>query len=615
MPDHYESYAYEHGEHSLTAPRLAVEQIVGMFRDREKAMGPVHRQMRRVREAANGDVIVPLNELDRYAKADVANLMLQGLDQMRMRVASVMPSIWFPPISEGERSKKIARDRKAAIQTMWDDARMEMKLRRRGGHLLGYSSSAVMIRPDMGKMRPTWKVINPLDLFPCEKDDPDDPVPDNTIRAFSMPYSKLLHRYPQAMSLRVSDPRAGDQRITVIEYQDEYEVTQIALGADGDGPHMVGSARAVRLEWAPNRAGCPLVVFAERITLDKARGAFDDMLGMFYSRARLQALNHIAIEKGIFPNEWLVARPGEEPDIIQEADGRTGVVGIVKGGDIRTETLNPGYKTDTAIDRIERQERTSGGVPPEFGGESTSNIRTGRRGDAVLSATVDQRVQEAQSIFAHSLLAENHIAIRTELGYWGNAPKSFYFSGRAKKVDYVPNKLWEYGDAVKHFVSYAMPGTDINSLSVALGQKIGIGLMSKETARESDPLITDPDLEHDRIVAESIEAALLASIQAQANDPNGPYQPDDLAHLARLVLVDNKSLYEAIELTQKRAQERQATPAPEGAPETMPGLAMPGMGAEQPVAPSVPPPSADISNFAALMGQLRRPAAAAEAMV
>ena len=48
------------------------------------------------------------------------------------------------------------------------------------------------------------------------------------------------------------------------------------------------------------------------------------------------------------------------------------------------------------------------------------------------------------------------------------------------------------------------------------------------------------------------------------------------------------SLAEAIEAAQKRAQERQATPAPQGAPETMPGLAMPGMGAEQPVAPQGP---------------------------
>jgi hypothetical protein len=92
-------------------------------------------------------------------------------------------------------------------------------------------------------------------------------------------------------------------------------------------------------------------------------------------------------------------------------------------------------------------------------------------------------------------------------------------------------------------------------------------------------------LEKDRIVAEGIEAALLSSIQAQAADPNGPYQPDDLAYIASQVQSNKMSLSQAIMAAQKRAQERQATPAPAGAPETMPGLAPPGMGAEQPMGP------------------------------
>ena len=49
-----------------------------------------------------------------------------------------------------------------------------------------------------------------------------------------------------------------------------------------------------------------------------------------------------------------------------------------------------------------------------------------------------------------------------------------------------------------------------------------------------------------------------------------------------MVATDKMSLAEAIEAAQKRAQERQAAQAPQGAPETMPGLSMPGMGMEQP---------------------------------
>lgn len=592
---------YESKMGELSSPRLSEARIVAMWKERQEALGPVHAQMRRFREAVNGDVIVPLNELDRHAKVDVANLMVQGLDQMSMRIASVMPSVSFTPERESESAKKRARTKKAAVLTMWDDNFMDRKLSRRARHLIGYSQSAVMIRPDMHHLRPKWTVINPLDLYLPPTEDPDDPTPHNSIVARTFTYAKLMHRYPQVAFLRRRTV-SPESKVMVLEYQDEYEVTQIAVGDDGEDVRF-GTMPAVRLEWVPNRANCPLVVSVERMAIDRARGMFDDMIGMFYSRARLAALNHIAIEQGIYPNEWVVSRPGETATVVQQADGRRGVIGIIEGGDLRTENLNPGYKTDTAIDRIERQERTAGGVPPEFGGESTTNIRTGRRGDSVMSATVDFRVQDAQNTLALSLRAENEIAIKTELAYWGSAPKSFYFPGKTKRGDYTPKELW---DTPRHNVWYTMPGADINALSVGLGQKVGIGIMSKETARESDPLIADPDLEHDRIIAEGLEAALLSSVQSQAADPQGPYQPDDLAFLTEQVLMKGKTLFEAIQLTQERAQERQATPVEPGVPEAMPGLSPPGMGMEQ---PTVAPPPEGVANLASLMRGLRAGAA------
>ena len=97
------------------------------------------------------------------------------------------------------------------------------------------------------------------------------------------------------------------------------------------------------------------------------------------------------------------------------------------------------------MDRLERQERLEGAIPAEFGGESASNIRTGRRGESVLSATVDYRVQEAQTTFEQSLLAEDKIAVAIEKAYWGNEKKSFFIPGRSTQGQdsYTPNKLWE----------------------------------------------------------------------------------------------------------------------------------------------------------------------------
>lgn len=565
---------------------ITADEIVNLYKIRRDAQGPLMRQMKQIQDLVNGDVIVPLNELDSNAKSNVANLVSIGLEQMSMRIASTMPVPYFPPLREGqERAKELARNRKKAMLSIWDANRMSAKMRRRSRHMLAYSSAPVIIKPDFKNSVPKWHVRNPLDTYPSPMEDPDDPVPDNVIFSYAKTYKWVLDNYGFRVPGLPFGPAVYDEKITMLEYVCENEIVVVLTASDAIGSKIKGMP-TIELDRIPNRTGRPLVVIPQRISLDKPRGQFDGSLGMYYTRSRLQALTEIAIERGIFPDEYLVARPGENPQVIQVADGKLGMLGIVKGGDITQLQTNPGYKTDVALDRLERQERLEGAIPAEFGGESGSNIRTGRRGENVLSATIDFRVQEAQAIFEQSIMEEDKIAIAIEKTYWGNTPKSFYLSGRkGGRVDYTPSKLWEND---YHNVSYSASGSDVNSLIVGLGQRLGAGLMSKESAREADPLVADAELERDRITAEAMESALLTSIQQQASDPNGPYQPADLAYLTKLVLVENVPIYDAVERTQKRAQERQATPAappamPGGmSPEAMPGLAMPGMGAEQP---------------------------------
>lgn len=563
---------------------ITADEIVNLYKSRREAQGPIMRQMQEVKELVNGDIILPLNELDKNAKSSVANLVSVGLDQMSMRIASTMPVPYFPPLREGqERAKEMARQRKKAMLSIWDANRMSAKMRRRSRMLLAYSSSPVIIKPDFRTNTPKWHLRNPLDTFASPMEDPDDPVPANVIFSYSKTYKWVMDTYGHLLP---GIPLAAwDEKITMLEYVCDNELVVLVTGADNEGSKLK-SLPPIILERIPNRTGRPLAVIPQRINLDKPRGQFDGSIGMYYTRARLQALTEIAIERGIFPDEYLVARPNENPQVIQVADGKMGLLGIVKGGDIQQLQTNPGYKTDLAIDRLERQERLEGAIPAEFGGESGTNIRTGRRGENILSATIDFRVQEAQSIFEQSILEEDKIAIAIEKTYWGNQPKSFYMGTRTGgKTEYTPNKLWE---SDYHNVAYSASGSDVNSLIVALGQRLGAGLISKESAREADPLVSDPELERDRIVAETMESALLSSIQSQAADPNGPYQPDDLAYLTKLVLVENVPIYDAVARTQRRAQERQATPAPQPempgqmVPEAMPGLAQPRMGAEQP---------------------------------
>ena len=561
----------------------SLEAIAAILAERQAKQGPVIESMRQLRDAYNGDLVIPLPELDRKEKSAVANLITTGLDQTAMRIASTMPSVYYPALEEGNNaSEKRARTRKRATMAWWEANKMPLKMRRRARWLIGYASSPVIIRPDTKWGAARWDIRDPLNTFPSVGEDPDQITPSDCIFTYSRSRAWLQERYPEALAnLKSVNPKPTDI-IGIVEYTDAEVTVLMATSSAKQNPweSMVRGAPHVELERVQNRTGLCLAVVPGRITLDRPMGQFDSLVGMYNLQSKLMALEVIAVERGIFPDTYLVSRPGETARFVAGPfDGRTGQVNVVSGGDIREMAANPGFATNGMMDRIERAQRIGSGTPAEFGGESTSNVRTGKRGDAILSAVVDFPIQEAQEIFAASLQEENKRAIAIAKTYFGNERKSFYVSSRGAKghVDYVPNKDFEDDNNV---VTYSHSGADANSLVVGLGQRIGIGIMSKQTAQEIDPFISDPEAEKDRVISESLEAALLQSIQTQA--AQGAIPPSDVASIVALVGADKMDLAAAVTKVHEQAQARQATPAPTGAPETMPGLGAPGMGAEQP---------------------------------
>lgn len=590
------------------------EQILTLYRQRKTAKGPLLAKMEEVRRHYNGDVVVPLPELDRSERPAVANLLAQGLDQSAMRMASVMPDVIYPADRPGfKSSEETARIKRNATLAWWYHNRMRTKQRRRCRHLLGYSTSPVIIRPDMKREMPLWHVRNPLTTFEAPALDPDDIAPPDCIFSFVRSKAWLQSQYPnETMFLYGMKDAEPDDVFDILEYVDDREHTLVAVGKERD-PYDDGRDAyhdCMPLMSLENRAGVCPVVIPGRITLDRLQGQFDGILGMYQMQARLMALSVIATEKGIFPERYLVSRQGELASFVTGPfDGRTGKVSIVKGGDIKDVQLNPGFMTNPTQDRLERAERLTGGIPQEFGGESTSNVRTGRRGDAVLSAVVDFPVQEGQEALAAALEEENRRAIAIDKAYF-NKPKSFYVNlGKVKgKVDYTPGVHFANDTS---FVSYAHGGSDINNLIIGIGQRMGIGSMSIRTGQEIDPFIDDPELEHDRIISEALERALLTSIEQQAIA--GGIVPTDLARIMELVRTNKKDLAAAVEQAQREAQERQAAsgapgtpagPVDPNSPEAQIGLEGGPEGAAQ---PSIEGPTPSTANLSQLLSSLRRP--------
>ncbi len=201
---------------------------------------------------------------------------------------------------------------------------------------------------------------------------------------------------------------------------------------------------------------------------------------------------------------------------------------------------------------------------------------------------------------------ENRLAIAIDREYFPTA-KSIFLSSSMGTIEYEADQLWEKGSDIQ-WVKYAHAGVDAAGLPVEIGQRVGMGIMSKRTAMETDPLIPDPQLEFDRMNTETLRMGLQASLAQLAQDPNmAPI-------LAEIVSRQNNSeteIEDAILEVHRIMQQQQAAQAqqqaqmqaaqPPGA-EAQPGMAAGAAGA--PAAISPPPPSAQA--LTALLSGLHR---------
>ena len=609
---------------------INAEDIARLYRIRVMDRGDYLKRMGEISRHYNNEVTVPLPELDANEKPAVANLLAQGIDQFSLRVASVMPDIDYPPLRGSIKdSVEKARQRRLATMGWMDMNSMNMKLRRRARYQVAYASSPVSIspvslNPNDKREIPFWRIRNPLHTFPSDVVDPDNMEPDNCIFEDARTLRWIKQNYPESASVLFTGKANDSTLFTVLEYVDAEETVLVAMGAKRESKNfMAGEIQPgvdqIVLARVPNRAGiCPVVV-PTRIGLDRVMSKFEAMMGMFHRQAKLDALNTISVQRNVFPDEWLIPHPnatGQEPRIVQNADGKMGVRGIVKNGQIIAMNPQPGSHSESTLDRLERSARLSAGIPSEWGGESGSNIRTARRGDSVMSAAVDPEIQETQEIFAASMEAEMRRAIAIQKAYYGNKPTLFVLgmdNNVGKYPDYTPNETFET-DMLK--VTYPLPGSDANQMTVMIGQKVGVGEMSIESAMELDPLIKDPETEIARIHVEGIRKALLTGLEQQA--VQGQLDPATIAKIAKKISDGKTTLEEAVmavhedvqkkQADQQNAQQQQMQPGmeaqpQEAQPEDQPGLAaaMAGQSPDQGMA-SVAQPPAGVSNLKDLLG-------------
>lgn len=617
-----------------------VNQIMAWLAQRKSERGLAFEMMRIISQTYAGHDVIPLREQDRNEPLSAANFLVQGIDQHAWRISRTRAEITYPSTNPGRtRADDLARLKRRVSYGWWDANDMGTIDEKRARHLIAYTRAPVMLRPDMNPKNRTynsvrWDVRSPLETFSSIPDDSLDIDPDDCIFAYTRSFSWLTQHYPDK-AREISTSRADgdklrkDDPVDIVEYVDD-KVRVLVCSGRGQSAGMVQEAEygvngaviynlgqqqgpnhwAVELTRVANRAGVCPVVIPVRVSLDEAKGQFDDALGIFQLLARVQALNVNAIAKGIYPDTWLVHAPNKTGRIVKMADGLLGKIGEVADGDLKTFVEQPNPQVMGMLNYLERAIRQNALMPAEFQGESPTNVRTDKRGLTVEGATVDYIIAAHQTALERSKRAEIHVAQAIDLAYFRTKKKSIYVDwggpGIKGRADYRPVDLWTDDRTV--VVSYNYLGMDANAATVRQGQLLGMKALSIQTIMEQSPdVIADPEMERGRVAADQTDAI----IWGQLAQPGAITIPD-AAELKRLVR-GGMEVEDAIAQIQAAAQARQASSGPAGTPEgpvapgspaAQPGIAPPGAGQEQPTVNA--PVSASLDNFRGSLQELAK---------
>lgn len=574
------------------------------------------RDMQRVRDRVNADYVIPLYDV--AGQPLVASLAPQivadAIDQGAQRASGTHPSIYVPAKNAVDLNMKRAAKRRDTLYATWTDNRMGLMLHRAYRHLYGYGNTAFVATPDVQNGRVGIELRDPLTAYPEPRSPEDMTLPENGAFVYGRSPDYMAACYPvdaNGDDLRgywISAAAAGSL-IDVLEWYDEDQIAVGVLGSNRDrnrttsSPLVTGGRLLVQVA---NRSGVCPIVCPQAVTLDRIAAAVSRVVPITDLLDKFMALESIAAEKNVFPDRYAVGTENKMPQIVTGPwkDGRTGEMNLLldvsKVGELSSA---PGEGAFRMLGLLERNARGSGGAPALFGGELTGSLRSGQTVNALGAFAVDPRVAESQEVMSAWLSVLNVAILETYKGWYGARQFSMW-SGRpadSTKTEFTPNDDF---DDTANVVAYAFPGADVSSITVALGQAVGAKLLSLQTARVKHPFVDQPEFEDRRVQIEALDEALLTSMQTQA--AQGALPAIDLANIEEFI-AKGDTLSQAVIKAQKLAQERQAKaaqpPPPDAGmaapPETMPGMANPGAGAEaQPEA--IPAPGQAVQNIRAL---------------
>jgi hypothetical protein len=576
------------------------DDVVWIMEMRRAQDAPLLQQMLEVQRRYNGDIAIPLPDMDTnpVLPALTPSLMAGTIDAYAIRAASVRPRVECPPIEpmkdRGTKSIEYARIRQKTIYATWHKNRLPLGLRRMYRHISGYATAVLVVVPDYMNGYPAIEVRNPLGAYPEPRAAEDMAPVANCGFVYERSAEHLRAKYPEARRENggvIGQPGTDPELWDVIEWLDADQTIIGILGPRDMGSQSYQDSRKLGVapsqmlrQWTNLSGRCPVVTMP-RITLDRVASQVAHQLGNIDLQAKMLALAIVAEERAIFPDRFVIGKDGQAPRIIsnggQWQDGRTGATNLLEGVQVVNQLDSaPPPSTGQTMDRLERNYHVSVGDNPTFGGETYGSLRTGRGIDSMIGAQVDPRVQEMQEIVEYGMSHANELVLQTWKSCFGHK-KHVLFSGWGGVTDTFELDPMRHIENTDNVVAYSVAGADVQSTTIILGQLLGTKTISQRTFRDRHPYVEDAEAEEMQLDVEDLKAAAFAAIQQQVASGQMPKMAITWLYEE---MKTGKNIFEAQSAVDAKMQALQAQQAPPpeppgpgepamaGAPGAMPGL-------------------------------------------
>lgn len=502
--------------------------IEKLYMDRRARYAERDKRMQRVRDALKGDMTANLKRLGaRGNEPAVGNLILSTVRTISQRVGK-MPRLYATSSLDSPTAKKRAEKHEAALAQRLQAMHFWNLLPQAAYWLASSGFLPVMLTHDKDLGHSRIRLRDPLTCYPSTVW-PHEPGVKDCLFVYRMSPSEIMALFP-------------DSPID-LEYNGQCTIAEYVCD---EGTYIyITEPQVLLLSFLPNENEMANVWVARDLTPDfDFYGQFDQVVPIMEAEARITALMEAYAEQQVTAETWVIGEITSNEGNVAHGLGAVNTLEPAPSASVQKLTNNMSPQVFQQLSFYERQQRLTGSIPAQLGGEPEVSYATGR-GIEKLTVAVDDNVGHYQNILAITLQEVFDRIPRYEASCGVPNP------GFAPDVTVFP-----------HFKVGADPAMDVSLL-----QKVGAKTMARRSAMDQDVLIEDPAKEEEKIEVEALREALLSSLLKSASDGSGDNMA--LIHLIQQ-REEGMSLEDALQEYYQSLQQ-QAPPMGGGPPPAIPG--------------------------------------------